>query len=84
MVDKKQNRKMSAEQKKAYTVSTLDATVVLSTLDATKRVLKIILNVCQNVINRTRQQSNLGDLLCRGAASSVDSITDYNEFYSLV
>ncbi len=43
-----------------------------------KRPLKIIWNLCQYVINRTRQQFTVGDLSCR-AASSVDSITDYNE-----
>ncbi len=35
--------------------------------------------LCQYVINRTRQFT-VRDLLCCHAASSVDSITDYNEF----
>ncbi len=51
--------------------------------DATKRPLKIIWNLCQYLLNRTRQQFTLWDLSC-SAASSVDSITDYNEFYSIL
>ncbi len=54
---KKLNRKTFAEQKMAYTVSTPDAT---------KLPLKIIGNLCQYVINRTRQQFTVGDLSWRG------------------
>ncbi len=66
--------KKSAVQKAAYTVSTPG----LSTLDATNRPLKIW-NLCQYIINRTRQQFTFGDLSCRGAGSS-----DYNAFYSIL
>ncbi len=31
-----------------------------------------------------QQQFTVGDLSCRGAASSVEIITDYNEFYSIL
>ncbi len=74
---------MSVEQKKAYT-GRCAATASLSTLDTTKRPLKIIWNLCQYVINRTWLQFTVGDLSCRGTASGVDSITDYNEFYSIL
>ncbi len=30
-----------------------------------------------------QEQFSVEDLSCHGAASSVDSITDYNEFYSI-
>ncbi len=53
----------------------------VSTPDATKLLLKIIGNLCQYVINRTQQQFTVG--ICRGAASSVDNVTDYIEFYSI-
>ncbi len=50
MADKKQKRKTSAEQKKAYNMSTLN------------RTIQIILNVSQYIINRMRQQFTVGDL----------------------
>ncbi len=54
-----------------------------STLDAAKRLLQIILTLCQYVINGTRHQFNVGDLSCR-VASSVNSVTDYNGFYCVL
>ncbi len=44
--------------------------------DATNQPFQIILNLCHFVMNRTRQHFSVGGLSCRGAASSVDSITD--------
>ncbi len=58
MADKKEKRKTSAEQKKAYTVSTPDAT---------KWPLKIIWHLCQYVTNRMQQQFTFGDLSCHAA-----------------
>ncbi len=90
MADKKQKGKMSVEQKKAYTVSTPDATVVLSWSVYTGRdkatAENKYLNLCQYVINRTRQQFTVRDLSCRVVSRDpvVDSITDYNEFYSIL
>ncbi len=55
MADKKQKRKTSAEQKKAYTVSTPDATVVATVENHLKYV--------SIHHNRTRQQFTVGDLL---------------------
>ncbi len=51
-----------------------------STLDAIKRPLKIILHLCHK---QNRQQFSGRDLL-RHAASSVDRLTDYNDFYSIL
>ncbi len=54
----------------------------LSTMDGTKRLLQIIWTLCQHILNRRGQQFTVGDLSCH-AASSVDSITDYNWSYSI-
>ncbi len=50
----------------------------LSTLEATKRTLQILLTSCQYIIKKTR------DLFVSRTTSSVDRITDYNGFYSIL
>ncbi len=49
-----------------------------------KATIENYLKFVSIVINRMRQQFTVGDLSCCGATSSVDSITDYNEFYSIL
>lgn len=43
----------------------------MSTLDATKGPLQIILMLCQYVINKTRQQCTVEDLSCRATPNPV-------------
>ncbi len=69
MADKKQKRKTSVEQKKAYTVCTPDATPqqlksVYTGRD--KATVENHLKFVSIVINRTRQQFTVGDLARRG------------------
>ncbi len=59
------------EQKKAYTVSTTEATVVL------------LWSVYTGRKKATVEKHSKFVSKC-GAASSVDSITDYNEYYSIL
>ncbi len=74
MADKKQKRKTSAEQKKAYTVST----VVVVCRAAPHQLKSVYTGWLLKIIWNER-----GSRLLSG--SSVDSIiSDYNEFYSIL